>query len=152
RVLVPPSKTLFFIDKGNVAGATAELGLEFEKWLDRRYGKKGFSINVVFVPTRRDRILSDLEAGKGDIAGANLTITQARAATVDFAPPWMTGVREVLVTGPSAPPIASVDDLSGREVMVRPSSSYFTYLHRLNDRLKAENKRQVTILSADENL
>src|SRR5215813_7840385 len=49
RILVVPNKTLFFIDKGNATGAVAELGLELEKWLTERYGKKPFRINVVFV-------------------------------------------------------------------------------------------------------
>jgi membrane-bound lytic murein transglycosylase MltF len=152
RILVPPSRTLFFIHKGEVTGATAEFGLLFEKWLNSRYGKKGLTINVAFVPTGRERLLSDLRAGKGDIAAGNLTITEERAAAVDFAPPWATGVREVLVTGPSAANISSLEDLSGREVTVRASSSYFTHLQRLNERLKAENKKAISILPADENL
>ena len=41
-----------------------------------------------------------------------------------------------MVTGPGAPAIASVDDLSGQEVFVRKSSSYHESLLALNERLE----------------
>ena len=114
RILVVPSKTFFFLDKADTLGVTAETGQEFEKWSNKRHAKPPFDIKVVFVPTRRDRIFQDLIDGKGDIAAANLTITAERSAAVDFAKPWAKGVKEILVTGPSAPAIGSVSDLPRR--------------------------------------
>jgi hypothetical protein len=90
--------------------------------------------------------------GKGDIAAANLTITAERSAAVDFAKPWSKDVKEILVTGPSAPSIASISDLGGKEVMVRISSSYYTHLVELNERLEGERHATVKIVPADENL
>ena len=152
RILVVPSKTFFFLNKGETLGLTAELGQEFEKWINKRHAKGPFDIKVVFVPTRRDRIFQELKDGKGDIAAANLTITAGRSALVDFAKPWGTGVKEVLVTGPSAPSIAAISDLGGREVMVRTSSSYHEHLVELNERLQREKLPAVKIVAADENL
>ena len=152
RILVVPSKTFFFLNKAETLGLNAELGRQLEKWINKRHAKPPYDIKVVFVPTRRDRILQDLVDGKGDIAAANLTITAERSAIVDFAKPWLTGVKEILVTGPSAPSIASVSELGGKEIMVRASSSYYTHLTKFNERLEKESRAPVTIVPADENL
>ena len=53
---------------------------------------------------------------------AMLTITPDREAQVDFTEPWISGVDEIVVTSPTAPALASLDDLSGRNVFVRQSS------------------------------
>jgi membrane-bound lytic murein transglycosylase MltF len=47
---------------------------------------------------------------------------------VDFSDPLSSDVKEPLVTGPSAPPVKSVDDLTGKEIHVRLSSSYYESL------------------------
>jgi len=83
RILVVPSKTFFFLNKGDTLGLTAETGQEFEKWINKRHAQRPFDIKVVFVPTRRDRIFQDLIDGKGDVAAADLTITTERSAAVD---------------------------------------------------------------------
>ena len=152
RILTVPSKTFFFLNKGEALGLTAEIGHEFEKWINKRHAKGPFDIKVVFVPTTRDKIFQELKDGKGDIAAANLTITAGRSALVDFAKPWGSGVKEVLVTGPSAPSIPTISDLSGREVMVRKSSSYYEHLIELNKRLQEEKRPVVKIVPTDENL
>jgi membrane-bound lytic murein transglycosylase MltF len=152
RILVVPSKTFFFLNRADTLGLTAETGQEFEKWINKRHPQRPFDIKVVFVPTGRDRIFQDLIDGKGDIAAANLTITAERSAAVDFAKPWSKGVKEILVTGPSAPAIASISDLAGKEVRVRLSSSYHTHLAELNARFEKEKLDAVRIVPADENL
>jgi membrane-bound lytic murein transglycosylase MltF len=152
RILVVPNKTFFFLNKGDTLGLTAEAGQEFQKWVNTRHAKPPFDVKVVFVPTRRDRIFQDLIDGKGDIAAANLTITAERSTAVDFAKPWSKGVKEILVTGPTAPAIASMSDLGGKEVMVRISSSYYTHLVELNERFEREKHTAVKIVPADENL
>jgi len=152
RILVVPSKTYFFLDRGDTLGLTAEIGREFEKWINKRHAKGPYDIKVVFVPTQRDRIFQALRDGKGDIAAAMLTVTPDRAAVVDFAAPWTTNVKEVLVTGPFAPAITTLADLSGQKVMVRASSSYYTHLVAFNARLKAESRAPVITVNADEHL
>jgi membrane-bound lytic murein transglycosylase MltF len=61
-------------------------------------------------------------------------------------------VDEIVVTGPGAPAIASVDDLSGQEVFVRKSSNYYQSLLELNTRLQAAGKAPVSIQLAPEEL
>ncbi len=133
RLIVPYSKTHFFIDKGREMGVAAEFGREFEAWLNKRRAKKGLPIRVVFVPTPRDKLFSALLSGRGDAVAANLTITEKRAEIVDFARPWLTGVDEILVTGPAAPVNpAGLDDLSGRELPVREGTSYLEHIEAVN--------------------
>jgi membrane-bound lytic murein transglycosylase MltF len=54
------------------------------------------------------------------------------------------------VTGPGAAPATRVEDLAGREIHVRPSSSYAEHLKALNERLKAQGLAPVNIVDADE--
>ena len=67
-----------------------------------------------------------------------------------FSDPAATGVREVLVTGPNTPPVTSLADLSGREVYIRPSSSYAEHIATLNQRFAAEGKPPLKITPAPE--
>ena len=46
--------------------------------------------------------------------------------------------------------LASIDDLAGREVYIRESSSFAEHIRRLNERFKVEGKPPVTILPAPE--
>jgi membrane-bound lytic murein transglycosylase MltF len=149
RILVPFSKTIYFLDRGAERGTAAEFGREFERWLNKRQGAKALQIHVAFVPTRRDRLLQALNEGLGDIVAANLTITPERQKLVDFSTPGVTNVREVVVTGPSSPALARLDDLAGREIHVRKSSSYWGHLEALN----AQRKRdKIKLVPAAEDL
>jgi membrane-bound lytic murein transglycosylase MltF len=61
-------------------------------------------------------------------------------------------VNEVVVTAPRTPPIGAVEDLSGREVFVRKTSSYYESLVALNESLKAKGKKPVDVQLASESL
>jgi membrane-bound lytic murein transglycosylase MltF len=81
-----------------------------------------------------------------DVAAGNLTVTESRLKLVDFvAPADRKPNTELVLTQASAPAIASVDDLAGKTVHVRKSSSYFESLQALNDRFKKEGKAQVKL-------
>ncbi len=100
----------------------------------------------------RGDLLPALAAGKGDIVAANLTITPERQQQVDFSSPVYPNVSELLVSGPASAAVSSVDDLAGKEVFVRKSSSYYASLLALNKRFAAEKKRAVIIREAPEAL
>ncbi|HEY4298866.1 MAG TPA: transglycosylase SLT domain-containing protein [Paraburkholderia sp.] len=148
RFLVPYSRTLYFNDKGRERGLSAELARDFERYINKRYasqlGKR--PVTLYLIPTTRDKLFTDLPAGLGDISAGNLTVTGEREKIVDFiAPRDRKAVREVIVTGPKAPPIATLDDLSGKRIDVRKASSYYESLVALNERFKAEGKAPVQI-------
>jgi membrane-bound lytic murein transglycosylase MltF len=152
RVLVTYSKTFYFLDRGQQRGLTYDLLEEFEKYVNKKIKAKTLKINVVYIPVRRDELIPGLLKGRGDIAVANLTITSQRQKKADFSNPLMTGVRELLVTGPAAPSIASLDDLAGKEIHVRKSSSYYESLVELNATLKKNGKKPVKLIPADDSL
>lgn len=152
RVLVPLSRSFFYLDKGRQFGLSYEAGLAFEKWLNERLGSGVIKVHVEFLPVDRERLLPLLAEGRGDLAMGNLTVTDERAQLVDFSAPFLTGVSEVVVTASDQPPLKSADDLAGREVHVRKSSSYFASLVALNARLQAAGKEPVRIVAAPADL
>jgi membrane-bound lytic murein transglycosylase MltF len=152
RVLAVFNQTMYFLDGADQRGITYDLLQAFEKHVNKALGRKG-KVQVVVIPVARDRLLPALIEGRGDIAAANLTITTERQTLIDFADPLLTGVSELLVTGPAAGTVASLDDLAGEAaVYVRPSSSYFEHLVGLNQRRKAAGEHEIRIVPADENL
>jgi membrane-bound lytic murein transglycosylase MltF len=152
RVLVTFNRTNYFLDKADQRGLTYEAGLLFEAFLNQRLGSKTVKVKVVFTPVRRDRLFQALAEGLGDIAAANLTVTPAREKLAVFANPMITDVRELVVLAPGEKPVATVDDLAGREVHVRRSSSYYESLTAQNTALAAHRKPPVRIVAADEQL
>jgi membrane-bound lytic murein transglycosylase MltF len=152
RMLVVYSRTFYFLDKARQRGATYEAGVELEKELNPTRKSSTRPIRVVFIPTRRDRLLPSLAEGRGDIAAGNLTITPEREKTVDFTTAIARNIDEILVTHGDAPAPKSAEDLAGTSLFVRRSSSYFASLQALNARLAAQRKAPVQVVLADENL
>jgi membrane-bound lytic murein transglycosylase MltF len=150
RVLTVQNPILYFVDQGREVGITYEAIKAFEKQLNQTLGKKVVTVHVIAIPVARDELSPRLLAGQGDIAAAQLAVTPERQQQVDFGNPFMTGVREMLVTGPASPPVASLEDLSDKEVYVRLSSSYAEHLRKLNAHFETEGKAPVTILPAEE--
>jgi len=148
RVLVPYSRTLYFVDKGYERGLTAATVRDLEGYLNRRYDKQlgKRPLTVAIIPTTRDKLLSGVREGRGDIAAGNITVTEERLRLVDFiAPPDLRKVRELIVTGPASPQVATLDDLSGKTVDARKATSYYESLQALNQRFESEGKAPVRI-------
>jgi membrane-bound lytic murein transglycosylase MltF len=152
RVLVPYSKTFYFVDRGQPRGISYDALSTFEDTLNRKLKTKNLRVHVVFIPTSRDRLLPALAEGKGDVAVANLTITQDRLALVDFTDPVLTGINEIVVTAPGSPTALTSDDLGGREIFVRKSSSYWDSLETFNEERKTAGKREAVLVPAPEQL
>jgi membrane-bound lytic murein transglycosylase MltF len=144
--------TNYFVDLGEQGGITYEAGRLLEKELNRRFKKGNLQIDVIFIPVTRDRLLPALAAGYGDIAAANLTITEGRRETVDFTDPLTKSVAQVVVTGPGAPELARIEDLSGQKVYVRASSAFYETLQGLNASLAEQGLAPVDIQTVHEDL
>jgi membrane-bound lytic murein transglycosylase MltF len=149
RILVPYSRTLYFNDKGRERGLTAEFARDLERYINQKYRKQlgKRPVTVFLIPTTRDRLLDRVVAGFGDIAAGDLTATDERKKVVDFyVPAESPRMSEIVLTGPKSPPVGAADDLSGKTVHVRKSSSYHESLAALNDRLKKAGKPAVNIV------
>ena len=152
RVLTAFSKTQYFIDRGTPRGTAYDQGRLLEDELNKTLASGHMKLQVQFIPLSRDELIPGLLEGKGDIVMADLTVTPERQKVVDFVDPWIAGVDEIVVTRPGGPDISTVDDLSGKEVFVRESSSYYQSLLKLNARLTSEGKAPVTLTPAPEEL
>jgi len=150
RVLTVYGLGRYFVDNGREKGITYELFRMFEADINKRLKKKHIRIHVIFIPVARDELIPGLLAGRGDIAAAGLTITSERDELIDFTDPASRPLSEVLVTGQAAPAISSIDDLAGREMYVRASSSYRTSLDELNRRFREQGKDEIKILDVSE--
>jgi membrane-bound lytic murein transglycosylase MltF len=152
RAGVPFNRTFYFVDKGVQRGLSYEYLTVYEEQLNKRLKTGNLKIHVVPIPMPRDALLPALTAGEVDLVVAQLTVTPERQAVVDFTKPTRRNVEEVVVTGPNSPPVAALDDLSGKQVYARKTSSYFVSLQGLNQRLAAEGKPPVDIQEASESL
>ena len=71
---------------------------------------------------------------------------------MDFSTPLLTGIRELVITGPNSPTLKTSDDVAGLELHVHKSSSYWQHLEGLNTRLAAAGRKPVGLVAASENL
>ncbi len=145
RILVAPSGTYYRVTDGQAGGVTVDTATQFVKWLNEQPKSNTFS--VVFVETAEDALIPDLVAGKGDIA-ANMLLTFERDDQVAFATPFISGIRELVVTGPGEKPLVSLEDIGGRSIHVRKASDHHASLVRLNDQLIKINRPPAKILIA----
>lgn len=155
RALVPYNRTSYFINGAKRGGITYEALNLFEKNLNERLGKKPGSpgyVQVIFIPMTRDRILPSLKEGYGDLAAANLVITETRKKEFDFSVPSLSNWRELVVSGPAGRSIANFEDLLGDTVYIRRSSSYFEHLQDFNDSLSNAGKPIMHVRPVDEHL
>ena len=159
RVLVVPNWTNYFLDRGRERGVTYDSFALFGAFLERTRqrqlkstsplfsGLRGpLKLHVVFVPVSRDQIFQALLDGRGDVAAANLTITDSRSRAVNFTTPVVTDLDEIVVSGPDAPALQTLEDLAGQTVHVRRETSYFDSLTSLNDRFKATGKAPMRLI------
>jgi membrane-bound lytic murein transglycosylase MltF len=152
RVILPYSKTSYFIDKGVQRGIAYDFFRLFEEYVNGQLKTGSRHIEVLFIPTSRDQLGDALFSGKGDIAAGNLTITDARRELADFSEPVTDNVREVVVTGPGAPPVSMLEDLAGTTMHVRTGSLYEEHLKELSDEFTRNGRKPIRIKTLPSNL
>ncbi len=151
RLLTVYSVGNYYIEQGQEKGLTKELARLFETFINKRVqGKR--KVYVAIIPVARDQLIPALLAGRGDLVVANLSITPEREELIDFSIPVSKPINEILVTGPAAPELDSIEDLAGKTLYVRHSSSYRESVEALNDMLAQAGARPVDIKAVDESL
>lgn len=152
RVAIPYGLTTYFIDGLVQRGLTYEEVVQFEAVVRQRLGAKAANLHLVIIPTNLARLLAMVTEGRADLAAGNLTMTPARSALVDFSDPFLSGVREVLVIGPAAGKIRTMEDMLTSAIHVRRSSSFFQHLNDFNAARIAAGKPALPVVLADEAL
>jgi len=151
RALVTYSKTDFFIHNGKIKGLQAELLQSYEDYLNKGIKKEIDKTKVVYIPVTFDQLIPSLVAGKGDISAALLTATSERKKQIDFTRSKYSEVSEVIVRHKTAPIISSLEELSGKTILVLKGSSYAEHLHQLNKQPPFREKA-IHIIEADSTL
>jgi membrane-bound lytic murein transglycosylase MltF len=146
------NRTQYFIDRARQRGMVYESIVLFEEELNKRLKTGELKVHVAFVPLQRDQLFQALNDGKVDLVAAALTITPERERLASFSTPTRRGVAEIVVGRQGAAPVKMAEDLSGREVFIRRSSSYHESLAALNARLAAAGRAPVVIKAAPEAL
>jgi membrane-bound lytic murein transglycosylase MltF len=152
RALVTLSKTDFFIYNGQPKGLQAEFLHYYEEALNKGVSRRELETRVTYVPVPFSELIPALNAGRGDIAAALLTITPERESQVNFISSRRWTVNEVLVTNKNVEDIKGVYDLAGRTVYVLRGSSYVEHLNKLNEKFASQMMAPVLIAEADANL
>jgi membrane-bound lytic murein transglycosylase F len=119
RVLTRNNAATYFLYRGRQMGFEYELAREFARRI-------GCRLQIV-VPPGADQLVPWLLDGRGDVIAAAWTVTESRARRVAFSRPYK-HVSELVVVRRDDESILGIEDLEGRKVAVRPSSSYHSTL------------------------
>ena len=150
RVLVPFRRPEFFYVDGHPVGILQDAFQELERVLNAKY-KTGAAYRIIVapLPTPADQLRERMVEGYGDIAASGISITEKNREVADFTIPTMTGLKIIVVTGPGAPELSRVEDLSGHEVWVNSQTRLRDDVEALNTRLAALGKAPVRVREVD---
>ena len=151
RVLTVYGPGRYFLEDGP-RGTVQEYADKLQKVVNEAFKTGLLTVQVAVIPVARDQLFPALQGGYGDIVMAGTTVTDNRQAAVDFTNPVSKPLKEVLITGPSAPRLGSLSDLSGKTVYVRLSSSYAESVHELSQKLVDQGQAPIRIEAVDESL
>ena len=152
RMLVVYSKTSFFYDRARPGGLNAALAQELELYLNRKHKTRLKKIQVAVLPVTPDQLLPYLNAGMGDIIAASVFVTPEREKIVDFTQPILTDAQLIVVTNKDAPPITSLQDLSGKRIVANKTRLPYQLLLDESQKLKQAGKPGINIVESDPQL
>jgi len=152
RALVVPSHSGFFYDKGHPQGINYEALDEFQRFLNRKFKTGALKIEVTYIPVRPAQLERALLEGVGDIIAYGVIVTPEREKQVLFTTPIESNVKQVIVTGRKSLPIATLEDLSGKQIYVNPLTVYYENLQRLSESFQKAGQRSILVKAADPNL
>lgn len=139
RVLTRNNPVTYFLHRGERLGFDYELA-------GMAAAQAGLRLEMIVVPSR-DLLVPWLLEGRGDVIAASFTDTAEREKQVAFSKAYLY-VDEVLVqrTAKSAPHARGLEELKGRKIAVRKSSSYWQTLAPL------QAKYGFSLLAVDEEM
>lgn len=151
RVLISYNRTHFF----GAAKGEGELGFEhdlikaYEAYLNRGPKQERYQTHVVFLAHPFESLISELNAGHGDLIAAGLKITPETQALVSYTQPYLENINVILVSNKNQPTITRLEELSGKQIMVVSNSSHIIHLERFNQGLGQLGLEPMEIIQAD---
>jgi membrane-bound lytic murein transglycosylase MltF len=152
RALILVNRTEFFYDKGVPRGISYESLEEFQRFLNAKFKTGSLPTTIAWIPVHPEQLEAALLQGVGDLIATGVFITPERLQRVLFTAPIATGIKEVIVSGPTAPALTSTDDLSGVAVYANPLTVAYQALQRLSTQLQRQRKPAIEVHAADNNL
>src|SRR4051812_46146935 len=115
RVLLPFRRPEFFYVDGRPAGILQEAFQELERTLNTKYKTNAANrIIVALLPVPTDKLRERMAGGYGDLAAYGISITEENSKIADFTIPTLSGLKMIVVAGPGAPELKTIEDLSGK--------------------------------------
>ena len=137
RMLTRNNAMTYFIHRG------LQVGFEYEL-IKKFAAQHGLRLEIV-IPDNHAELLTYLNEGKGDVVAAAMTITSEREKQAAFTQPY-NEVDELVVVRADDYSLNRLEDLAGRAIHVRASSSFYTTLMALKDSIAG---LQVELLPED---
>jgi membrane-bound lytic murein transglycosylase MltF len=150
RMAVPYDRTIYVNDKGVPRGLSVEVSKGFAKWVNTKYAGqlKGKPVSLKLVPTIAPELLNSLSSGRADIAIGDIGLYEPIPNSQHFIVKHANRVeQEVLLTGPSSPPLQKIADLSGQTVYGSRNTNFQKTFSSLNKELKRDGKLPVNLAS-----
>ncbi len=127
RMITRNNALTYFIHKGVQIGFEYELMNEFAS-------RHGLQLEIV-IPDNHAELLNYLNEGKGDVVAAAMTINEERQAHAAFSMPY-NDVDELVVVRSDDASVSEFNDLVGRPVHIRSSSSFRATLEAVADSIE----------------
>ncbi len=149
RALVPYTHLYYYIDGKERKGIAFEALDQFERSLNKQLHFNTLRVRIIFIPVNRSQVIPLLRDGYADLAYAGMNITEERKKKVDFSIPTISGLKEIVVGGPTSPKLNTLADLAGKELYLRTGSSYETAALKLSDSLQGLGLPPIIIKHVD---
>ncbi|MEO8596587.1 MAG: transglycosylase SLT domain-containing protein [Candidatus Solibacter sp.] len=141
RVLLPFRRPEFFYVDGRPVGILQEAFQDLERALNKKFKTDAANhIIVALLPVPADKLRERMTGGYGDVTAYGISITDENSKFADFTIPTLSGLKMIVVTGPGAPELKTIEDLSGKEVWILAQTRMKQDLESLNARLRSQGK------------
>jgi membrane-bound lytic murein transglycosylase F len=124
RMITRNNSMTYYIYRGT------QVGFEYE--LMKRFADEHKLRLEIVVPPSHEDLLTWLNEGRGDVVAAAMTITEERAKHTAFTIPY-NHVQEVVVVREDNDEVNSPDDMGGKTIHVRKSSSFYNTLQEFKE-------------------
>jgi membrane-bound lytic murein transglycosylase MltF len=152
RVLVTPSKVGLHFSEGHMQGAIQEIFREFEKFLNKKLHMGNLAIGAVLIPVSRERLMPMLADGSGDLVASLGGASERYQGSVDYTDPVYDDAKAIIVSSPTAPPIAQLSDLASQEIYYYQGTMPYDRLGQISEGFQKDGKQPIQLTAADRDL